>query len=52
MNNDEERKRAGVMVSNLLDRQAELTPADPLALMKGLTETFNKDNDLHEYSQF
>ena len=51
MNNEEERKRA--IVSNLLDRQAELTPADPFALMKELTQTFNKDNELQEeYTQF
>ena len=48
-NEEEERKRVGTVVNNLLDRQAELTPADPFALMKELTETFNKDNDMMEY---
>ena len=49
MNNEDERRRAGMMVSNLLGRQQDLTPADPLAMMRELSDALKKDNEPPEY---
>ena len=52
MNNEDERRRAGMMVSNLLGRQHDMTPADPLAMMRELTDTLKRDSEPPEYKNF
>ena len=52
MNNEDERRRAGMVVSNLLGRQQDLTPADPLAMMRELSDALKKDNEPPEYQNF
>ena len=40
MLDEQEKKRAGAMMGNLLDRQNQMTSDDPFALMKSLTDNF------------
>ena len=44
MLNDDERRKAGALVNTLVDRQQSMQDDDPFALMKELTETFEKGN--------
>ena len=41
MLSEEERRKAGALMSSLVDRQKNMKSDDPFALMKELTETFN-----------
>ena len=42
---DDDRKKAGALISNLLDKQSNMSSADPFALMKELTTQFEEGNN-------
>ena len=41
MLDDDDRRRAGQVVGNLRERQAQMGSDDPFAMVKNLTDTFN-----------
>ena len=44
MLNDDEKRKAGNLISSLVDRQNQMKSDDPFALMKELTQTFEQGN--------
>ena len=49
MLNEEDRRKAGALMTSLVDRQKNMKSDDPFALMKELTETFNQTNSSNAY---